>query len=83
MLFMKDIPDVKACLNLAVCLCDKYMHQNSSITFLDPEFFFRWGPTLTKLIVLFLKGGSKYYYKGKIIDPPAKRHLNGVSLACQ
>ena len=24
---------------------------------------------------------SKYHYKWAIIDPPAKRHLNGVSLA--
>ena len=28
------------------------------------------------------EGGSKYHYKGAIIDPPAKRHLNGVSLVC-
>ena len=27
--------------------------------------------------------GSKYHYKRVIIDPPAKRHLNGVSLACR
>ena len=26
---------------------------------------------------------SKYHYKRTIIGPPAKRHLNGVSLACQ
>ena len=29
------------------------------------------------------KRGSKYHYKLAIIDPPAKRHLNGVSLACR
>ena len=27
------------------------------------------------------EGGSKYHYKRAIIGPPAKRHLNGVSLA--
>ena len=26
---------------------------------------------------------SKYHYKQAIIGPPAKRHLNGVSLACR
>ena len=25
----------------------------------------------------------KYYYKQAIIGPPAKRHLNGFSLACR
>ena len=29
------------------------------------------------------EGGSKYHYERAIIAPPAKRHLNGVSLACQ
>ena len=29
------------------------------------------------------EGGSKYHYKWVIISPPAKRHLNGVSLACR
>ena len=40
--------------------------------------FFRGGPTLT----LFLRGkrGSEYN-KRTFIDPPAKRHLNYVSLA--
>ena len=28
-------------------------------------------------------GGSKYHFKRAIIGPPAKRHLNGVSLACR
>ena len=27
--------------------------------------------------------GSKYHYKRAINGPPAKRHLNGVSLACR
>ena len=26
---------------------------------------------------------SQYYYKRAIIDPPAKRHLNGVSMECR
>ena len=30
-----------------------------------------------------MEEGSKYHYKRAIIDPPAKRHLNGVSLACR
>ena len=28
-----------------------------------------------------MRGGSKYHFKGAIIGPPAKLHLNGVSLA--
>ena len=50
----------------------------------DPESFVRGGPTLKT----FFRGerGSKlnkYHYKRAIIDPRAKRHLNGVSLACR
>ena len=37
------------------------------------RFFFSW----------WGEGGSKYHYKRAIIAPPAKRHLNGVSLACR
>ena len=29
-----------------------------------------------------MRGGSKYHYERAIIGPPAKRHKNGVSLAC-
>ena len=36
------------------------------------RFFFSWWD----------EGGSKYHYKWAIIGPPAKRHLNGVSLVC-
>ena len=42
----------------------------------DPESFVRGGPTLKK----FLEGReypNKYHYKRAIIDPPAKRNLNG------
>ena len=45
------------------------------------------------VFVVFLGGGgagrggrddpSKYHYKRAIIGPPAKRHLNGFSLACR
>ena len=48
----------------------------------DPETFVREGLTLTFFPVN--EGvGSKYHYKPVIIDPPAKRHLNVISLACQ
>ena len=46
------------------------------------RFFF-----LFSSFLLFLsrwrEGGSKYHYKRAIIGLPAKRHLNGVSLACR
>ena len=32
-------------------------------------------------LLLFFLGRMKYHYKRTIIGPPAKRHLNGVSLA--
>ena len=38
----------------------------------DKVFFSWWG-----------EKGSKYHFKRVIIDPPAKCHLNGVSLACR
>ena len=45
----------------------------------DPESFLRGGPTLTTFFFSWWwEGGSKYNYKRAIIDPPAKRHLNGV-----
>ena len=56
----------------------------------DPESFFRGGQTLTTFFCLFIcfvflvDDGRKYpkpHYKRAIIGPPAKRHLNGVSLA--
>ena len=34
-------------------------------------------------VFLQLMRGAKYYDKWAIIGPPAKRHLNGVSLACR
>ena len=37
------------------------------------SFYFSW----------WREGVSKYHYKRAIIGPPAKRHLNGVSLACR
>ena len=42
-------------------------------------------PYLSGYDVLFCsptESGSKYHYKRAIISPPAKRHLNGISLVC-
>ena len=38
-----------------------------------------------QLCQVFFKAdeGSKYHFKPAMIGPPAKRHLNGVSLACR
>ena len=50
----------------------------------DPESFVRGGPTLTPFFFGWWgKGGSKYYYKRANNGPSAKRHINGVSLACR
>ena len=58
----------------------------------DPESFVRGCPFLTMVFFLpffllfFLEGRddpNKYHYKRALIGLPAKRHLNGVSLACQ
>ena len=50
----------------------------------DPESFVR-GVQLWQRFFLVWWGeeGSKYHYKRAMIGPPAKRHLNGVSLACR
>ena len=49
----------------------------------DPENFVRGGQTLTTFLFSWWGvGGSKYHYKRAIIGLPAKRHLNGASLAC-
>ena len=52
-----------------------------SITGADPESFVRggqtWGPTMKTLSYLV----DKYHNQQGIIVPPAKRSLNGVSLA--
>ena len=45
----------------------------------DPESFVRGGPILTTLFFLG-EGGFKYHYKQTIVGPPAKRHINSVSL---
>ena len=45
----------------------------------DPESFV-WGG---QLFSWWGEEGSKYHYQRSIIGPPAKRHLNGVSLACR
>ena len=47
----------------------------------DPENFVRGGPTCFSFS-WWGEGGFKYHHdKRAIIGPPAKRHLNGVSLA--
>ena len=57
-----------------------------------PESFVRGGPTffpifrtLTTFCFLVHEGkrGTKYHYLRAIGGPPAKLHLNGVSLACR
>ena len=48
----------------------------------DSESFVRGGPNLTT--IFYIDGRedpNKYHYKQPIIDPPAKRHLNGDPLA--
>ena len=52
------------------------------------NFFVRGGPNLTLFVNFYFlidvgREGSQYLYKQAIIDPPAKRHLNGVTLACR
>ena len=47
----------------------------------DPEKSFRGDPTLPSFFKV--DEGSKYHFKRALIGPPAKRHLNGVSLACR
>ena len=39
--------------------------------------------TLTTFFSWLGEGGPKYHYERVIIGPPAKRRLNGVSLACR
>ena len=53
-----------------------------SSTCADPESFVRGGPTLTVFFFQIMRErGSKYHLELVIMGPPAKRHLNGVSLA--
>ena len=50
----------------------------------DPESFVRGGPTLARFFFLVEEGrADSGNQKWAIIGPPAKRHLNGVSLAGQ
>ena len=42
----------------------------------------RGSNSATLTIILDLESGSKYHLKRTNVGPPAKRHLNGVSLAC-
>ena len=57
----------------------------SKQTCTGPEGFVRGGQTLTIFIFLDDEGDieSKYHYKWAVIGMPAKRHLNGASLACR
>ena len=48
--------------------------------------FCQRGPILTTFffsLSWWVEGGSKLHYKRAFISPPAKRHLNGVSLMCR
>ena len=58
-------------------------HLSITTTCVDPESFVREGPTLTFFFSLMGEELSKYHYKRALFGPPAKRHLNGVSLACR
>ena len=52
----------------------------------DPDSFLRGCPTLTTLLFIVLVDMGrryKYHYEWAIIDPPAKRNLNGVSPVCR
>ena len=55
------------------------------VTCAEPESFVRGCPNLITFFFLSWWGdrGSKCHYKWTIIGQPAKRHLNGMSLACQ
>ena len=62
---------------------DSNMHLRGSRKFCErgsdtDNFFLYYFITL-----LVEKSGVKYHYKGIIVGPPAKRHFNGVSLACR
>ena len=52
------------------------------ITCVDPESFARGDPTFffSFFFSLMREEESKYHYSWSIIGPPARRHLNGVSL---
>ena len=41
------------------------------------------GSNFDNVFFIVDEGGSKYHHKRAIDGPPAKIHLNGVSLACQ
>ena len=59
-------------------------HLSVTTTCADPESIVRGGPTLTKFFFSIMgEELSKYHFKRAIFGPPAKRHLNGVSLACR
>ena len=51
----------------------------------DPKGFVREGPTLTFFFILLEGSGlnTTVHYKRAITGPPAKCHLNGVSLSCR
>ena len=58
-------------------------HLSVTTTCAAPESFARVGPTLTTFFSLMGEELSKYHYKRAIFSQPAKRHLNGVLLACR
>ena len=64
-------------------------HQkNVDISCADPENFVRGSPTLTAFFLSFFlvdkgKEDLNTTIRRAIIGPPAKRYLNGVSLACR
>ena len=52
-------------------------------TCVDPEGFVSGGATLTTFLGVDERIQILLNYKRAIADPPAKRHLNGGSLACR
>ena len=59
-------------------------HLSVTTTCADPENFVREGLTLTMFFFSLMREElSKKHYWRALFGPPAKRHLNGVSLACR
>ena len=69
-------------------VCKKKMLCIRWLSCADPESFVTGGSKFNGCFYYFFvvdegEGGSKYHYKRTIIALPAKRHFNGVLLACR
>ena len=90
---MRQTPKYPPCVTPCTCICNQNLScmlinnktfLEVSTTCADPGSFVRGGTTLTLFSFFSWWGewGSKLYqYKRATIGPPAKRHLNDVSLA--